>query len=82
MWDYRSEKWWSLLSSASTLALQCAYNTAAITEYFGLALEFMGVRLSASAEEKKRVHDNLIRLLNVCNDFMIFSRVELFCQIV
>lgn len=64
MWDYRSEKWWSLLSSASTLALHCAYNTAAITEYFGLALELMGTRLTVSADEKKRVHDNLIRLLN------------------
>nr|XP_045621115.1 trafficking protein particle complex subunit 11-like isoform X2 [Procambarus clarkii] len=63
MWDYRSEKWWSLLSSASALALQCAYNTASITEYFGLALEFMGTRLLASPEDKRRVHENLIKLL-------------------
>nr|XP_053631823.1 trafficking protein particle complex subunit 11-like [Cherax quadricarinatus] len=64
MWDYRSEKWWSLLSSVSALALQCAYNTAAITEYFGLALEFMGTKLMRSEEDKKRVHDNLLKLLN------------------
>lgn len=64
MWDYRNEKWWSLLSSISALALQCAYSTNAITEYIGLALEFMGPRLQASDEERKRVHDNLMNLLN------------------
>ncbi|KAG7177145.1 Trafficking protein particle complex subunit 11-like [Homarus americanus] len=64
MWDYRSEKWWSLLSSACTLALQCAYNTAALTEYFGIALEFMGTKLLTSLEEKKRVHDNLMKLFS------------------
>lgn len=65
MWDYRNEKWWSLLQSASVLGLQCAFNTAAITEYFGLALEFMGKKLSTTDEEKERVHNNLLKLLNV-----------------
>ncbi|KAG0724539.1 Trafficking protein particle complex subunit 11 [Chionoecetes opilio] len=65
MWDYRSEEWRGLLqSSASVLGLQCAFNTAAITEYFGLALEYMGKKLSTTDEEKKRVHCNLSRLLN------------------
>lgn len=64
MWDYRNEKWWSLLSSISTLALQCAYCTSAITEYIGLALEFMGPRLRASEDERRRVHDNLMKLLS------------------
>lgn len=64
MWDYRNEKWWSLLESASVLGLQCSFNTAAITEYFGLALEYMGKKLSTMPEDKKRVHDNLLRLLN------------------
>lgn len=71
MWDYRSEKWWSLLSAASVLALQCAYNTAAITEYIGLALEFMGRRIITSAEEKKRVYDNLMKLFSVSMAFDI-----------
>ncbi|KAG0724835.1 Trafficking protein particle complex subunit 11 [Chionoecetes opilio] len=52
MWDYRSEKWWGLLQSASVLGLQCAFNTAAITEYFGLALEYMGK--SCLLQMKKR----------------------------
>ncbi|MPC94697.1 Trafficking protein particle complex subunit 11 [Portunus trituberculatus] len=65
MWDYRSEKWWSLLQSASVLGLKCAFNTAAITEYFGLALEYMGRKMSTTDEEKKRVHNNLLRLLSV-----------------
>lgn len=64
MWDYRSEKWWSLLLSASVLGLKCAFNTAAITEYFALALEHMGKKMSTADEEKKRVHNNLLRLLS------------------
>lgn len=65
MWDYRSEKWWSLLSAASVLALQCAYNTVAMTEYIGLALEFIGIRVTTSAEEKTRVYGNLMKIFSV-----------------
>lgn len=64
MWDYRSERWWGLLSSSSRLALQCAYCTAAITEYFGLSLEYVGGRVQASAQEKRRVFENMMRLLS------------------
>ena len=75
MWDFRSEKWWSLLQSASVLGLQCAFNTAAITEYFGLALEYMSKKLSTTDEEKKRVYSNLSRILNVRLSYEPFSSI-------
>lgn len=65
MWDYRSEKWWKLLSSASSLALQCAYDTASIVEYCSVALEMMGRRLAVPDQEKMRVQENLMKILKV-----------------
>ncbi|KAK4294863.1 hypothetical protein Pmani_032542 [Petrolisthes manimaculis] len=63
MWDYRSEKWWKLLSSASTLALQCAYNTASLMEYCSVALEMMGKKLDVTQQHKLTVHANLTKIL-------------------
>ncbi|CAL4110444.1 unnamed protein product, partial [Meganyctiphanes norvegica] len=63
MWDYRSERWWQLLTAASSLALQCAYATASITQYVGLCLEAMGRRINISNQEKQRVYYNLKRVL-------------------
>lgn len=63
MWDYRSERWWQLLTTASSLAIHCAYATASITQYVGLCLEAMGKRIIISNQEKQRVYSNLKRVL-------------------
>lgn len=64
------------MESASVLGLQCSFNTAAITEYFGLALEYMGNKFTTTPEDKKRVHDNILRLLNVSDTSTIFSYIS------
>ena len=65
MWDYRNERWWNLLSSSSFLALNCAYQTAAITDYVALSLEILGMRITSSSEQKSRAYANLKKLLAV-----------------
>ncbi|RXG54551.1 Trafficking protein particle complex subunit 11 [Armadillidium vulgare] len=64
MWDYRNERWWSLLSSCSFLALSCAYQVASITDYLGLCLEILGPRVLASDEEKDSTFKNLMKVIN------------------
>ncbi|RMX58689.1 hypothetical protein pdam_00024300, partial [Pocillopora damicornis] len=41
-WDYRREKWWSLLTSVLITSLRCAYLVGNVEEYITLSLELTG----------------------------------------
>ncbi|KAG8282043.1 Trafficking protein particle complex subunit 11 [Homalodisca vitripennis] len=60
LWDYRAERWDSLISSLLTKALSCAYLTASVREYIDLSLE-------ASAyfptERREILFDNLLSVI-------------------
>ncbi|XP_071945007.1 trafficking protein particle complex subunit 11-like [Antedon mediterranea] len=63
-WDYRSERWWSLLTSILVTSLRCAYLVASLEEYVTISLEIMGRYSQSSPEEKTRVQMNLIRVMS------------------
>lgn len=65
LWDFRSEKWWNLLSDILAKAFKCAYLVANVQDYVRLALELLGSSVTISADEKKRVYYNLHRILKV-----------------
>ncbi|XP_046680192.1 trafficking protein particle complex subunit 11-like [Homalodisca vitripennis] len=64
LWDYRAERWDSLISSLLTKALSCAYLTASVREYIDLSLE-------ASAyfptERREILFDNLLSVIQGCS---------------
>ncbi|XP_077995405.1 trafficking protein particle complex subunit 11-like [Glandiceps talaboti] len=63
-WDYRNERWWGLLTSILTMALRCAYLVASVKEYVTLSLELIGRYAKISAEEKRHIQMNLIRVIS------------------
>lgn len=42
MCDYRSEGWWTLLTSILTTALKCSYLMAQLKDYIAYSLELLG----------------------------------------
>lgn len=60
--DFRVEKWWSILSEILKKAIKCAYLTANVQDYVLLALEILGSSIKINMDDKKRVHENLLRL--------------------
>ena len=42
MCDYRSEGWWTLLTSILTTALKCSYLMAQLKDYITYSLELLG----------------------------------------
>ncbi|CAH3108335.1 unnamed protein product, partial [Pocillopora meandrina] len=63
-WDYRREKWWSLLTSVLITSLRCAYLVGNVEEYITLSLEFTGRYVENSPEEKTRCQTNLIHVMS------------------
>lgn len=63
LWDFRTEKWWDLLTDILVKALRCAYLVANVQDYLLLSLEVLGSSVTAPQEIKKRVYFNLNRLL-------------------
>ncbi|KAJ7378712.1 Trafficking protein particle complex subunit 11 [Desmophyllum pertusum] len=63
-WDYRREKWWSLLTSVLITSLRCAYLVGDMQEYITLSLELMGRYVENSPEEKTRCQTNLIQVMS------------------
>lgn len=63
LWDFRTEKWWHLLTDILVKALHCAYLVANVQDYLLLSLEILGSCVTAPQEIKKRVYFNLNRLL-------------------
>lgn len=62
MCEYRSEGWWTLLTSILTTALKCSYLMAQIKDYITYSLELLGrgilfrKRTQLTYVEKIKVH--------------------------
>lgn len=65
LWDYRSEKWWNIISSILLKAIKCAYLTANLQDYVILTMEALGGHISIDEEKKKKMYENLYKVLNV-----------------
>ncbi|CAH0554376.1 unnamed protein product [Brassicogethes aeneus] len=63
LWDFRTEKWWSILSDILQKAIKCAYLTANIQDYILLALELLGDNVTLDIDDKKRIYENVQRIL-------------------
>ncbi|XP_062584990.1 trafficking protein particle complex subunit 11-like [Saccostrea cucullata] len=63
-WDYRGERWWSLLTSILDISLKCAYLTAKVQDYVSVCLELVGPYVKLGNEEKTRIQMNLTRVMN------------------
>ncbi|PSN35312.1 Trafficking protein particle complex subunit 11 [Blattella germanica] len=63
LWDYRCEKWWQLLTTIVSKALNCAYLSANIQDYIVLSLEALGSSSQLTHDQKTRVYNNLMKVL-------------------
>uniref|UniRef100_A0A3P8WYF0 Trafficking protein particle complex subunit 11 n=1 Tax=Cynoglossus semilaevis TaxID=244447 RepID=A0A3P8WYF0_CYNSE len=63
MCDYRTERWWALLTAILTTALRCAYLMASVKDYIIYCMELLGRASTLKEEQKSRIDKNLIRVL-------------------
>ncbi|VEN53813.1 unnamed protein product [Callosobruchus maculatus] len=63
LWDFRKEKWWGILSQVLEKALICAFLTANVQDYIQLALELLGANTTTSLDDKRRIYENLKKIL-------------------
>ncbi|KAG9479874.1 hypothetical protein GDO78_011744 [Eleutherodactylus coqui] len=63
MCDYRSERWWTLLTSILGTALKCAYLMAQLKDYITYSLELLGRASTLKDDQKSRIEKNLIMVL-------------------
>nr|XP_020658519.1 trafficking protein particle complex subunit 11 [Pogona vitticeps] len=61
--DYRSEGWWTLLTSILVTALKCSYLMAQIKDYITYSLELLGRASTLKEDQKSRIEKNLIKVL-------------------
>lgn len=76
LWDFRQEKWWSIMSHVMIKALKCAFLIASVQDYMLLALELLGKFTDVSIDYKKRIYENFNRVLKV-NINTLTENVEL-----
>lgn len=62
LWDFRAERWWKILSEILQKAIRCAFLTANLQDYILFALEILSAEIELSQAEKKRIHENLMRI--------------------
>lgn len=62
LWDFRNEKWWSILSIILEKAILCSFLTANVQDYAILAIELLGSDITTPLNEKRRIYENLIRI--------------------
>ncbi|KAA0199224.1 hypothetical protein HAZT_HAZT001821 [Hyalella azteca] len=66
--QYRSERWWALVSSCALLALQCASAVADVPAYVAAALEIASPRVTLAPSLKIQVfRDGLMRVLKIAS---------------
>lgn len=65
LWDFRSEKWWLILSKILEKGITCAFLTANVQDYLSLAIELLGTYTQVSIDDKRRIYENLMRILKV-----------------
>ncbi|KAJ7404768.1 trafficking protein particle complex 11 [Pitangus sulphuratus] len=63
MCEYRSEGWWTLLTSILTTALKCSYLMAQLKDYITYSLELLGRASTLKEDQKSRIEKNLIKVL-------------------
>ncbi|KAJ8416548.1 hypothetical protein AAFF_G00358360 [Aldrovandia affinis] len=63
MCDYRTERWWTLLTSILATALKCSYLMAQIKDYITYSLELVGRASTLRDDQKSRIEKNLIKVL-------------------
>uniref|UniRef100_A0ABK0LKY8 Trafficking protein particle complex subunit 11 n=1 Tax=Rattus norvegicus TaxID=10116 RepID=A0ABK0LKY8_RAT len=63
MCDYRSEAWWTLLTSILTTALKCSYLMAQLKDYITYSLELLGRASTLKDDQKSRIEKNLMNVL-------------------
>uniref|UniRef100_A0A667WE77 Trafficking protein particle complex subunit 11 n=1 Tax=Myripristis murdjan TaxID=586833 RepID=A0A667WE77_9TELE len=63
MCDYRTERWWGLLTAILTTALRCAYLMANVKDYITYSMELLGRASTLREEQKSRIEKNLIKVL-------------------
>lgn len=63
MCDYRTERWWTLLTSILTTALKCSYLMAQVKDYITYAMELIGRASTLRDDHKSRIEKNLIKVL-------------------
>uniref|UniRef100_A0A8C5RFX3 Trafficking protein particle complex subunit 11 domain-containing protein n=1 Tax=Laticauda laticaudata TaxID=8630 RepID=A0A8C5RFX3_LATLA len=61
--DYRSEGWWTLLTSILSTALKCSYLMAQIKDYITYSLELLGRASTLKEDQKSQIEKNLIKIL-------------------
>ncbi|GAB6030246.1 Trafficking protein particle complex subunit 11, variant 2 [Chamberlinius hualienensis] len=64
IWDYRNERWWSLLTNVLVIAIKCAYLVANVQEYVTICLEMLGPHIQLSSSRKETVQDSLVTVLS------------------
>lgn len=74
LWDFRTENWWLLLTDILERAIRCAYLTASVQDYVLLSLEILGKYSKLNNEQKRRIHENLQRILKVGNTDLKLSK--------
>uniref|UniRef100_A0A672GQH4 Trafficking protein particle complex subunit 11 n=1 Tax=Salarias fasciatus TaxID=181472 RepID=A0A672GQH4_SALFA len=65
MCDYRTERWWALLTAILTTALRCAFLMASVKDYTVYCMELLGRASTLKDEHKARIEKNLLRVLQV-----------------
>lgn len=65
LWDFRAEKWWLILSKILEKGLSCAFLTANVQDYLSLAIELLNSKTQVSIDDKRRIYENLMRVLKV-----------------
>uniref|UniRef100_A0A7N8Y5K1 Trafficking protein particle complex subunit 11 n=1 Tax=Mastacembelus armatus TaxID=205130 RepID=A0A7N8Y5K1_9TELE len=63
MCDYRTERWWGLLTAILTTALRCAYLMASVKDYVIYCMELLGRASTLKEDQKSRIEKNLIKVL-------------------
>ncbi|XP_036407782.1 trafficking protein particle complex subunit 11 [Megalops cyprinoides] len=63
MCDYRTERWWTLLTSILSTALKCSYLMAQVKDYITYSLELVGRASTLRDDQKSRIEKNLIKAL-------------------
>ncbi|CAL8267682.1 unnamed protein product [Boreogadus saida] len=63
MCDYRTERWWALLTAILSTALRCSYLMANVKDYMTYCMELLGRASTLKEEQKSRIEKNLLKVL-------------------
>ncbi|KAF7643174.1 hypothetical protein LDENG_00244050, partial [Lucifuga dentata] len=63
MCDYRTERWWDLLTAILSTAVRCAYLMASVKDYIIYSMELLGRASTLKEEQKTRIEKNLFKVL-------------------